>query len=101
MDAFNAFRVDDFVLINRVIEEGRPIIIVVNKWEAIKEQYKNKARQFLMTQLDKNLGQLHGHPIVFVSAKMALNIDQMMDKIITTYDKWNKRISTGLLNNWL
>ena len=24
-----------------------------------------------------------------------------MDKIITTYDKWNKRISTGLLNNWL
>ena len=54
-----------------------------------------------MTQLDKNLGQLHGHPIVFVSAKMALNIDQMMDKIITTYDKWNKRISTGLLNNWL
>lgn len=24
-----------------------------------------------------------------------------MDKIVTTYDKWNKRISTGLLNNWL
>ena len=38
---------------------------------------------------------------MFVSAKMVLNIDQMMDKIITTYDKWNKRISTGLLNNWL
>jgi GTP-binding protein len=38
---------------------------------------------------------------VFVSAKMVLDIDQMMDKIITTYDKWNKRISTGLLNNWL
>lgn len=32
---------------------------------------------------------------------MLLNIDQMMDKIVTTYDKWNKRISTGLLNNWL
>ena len=24
-----------------------------------------------------------------------------MDKIITIYDKWNTRISTGLLNNWL
>lgn len=32
---------------------------------------------------------------------MLLNIDHMMDKIITTYDKWNKRVSTGLLNNWL
>lgn len=54
-----------------------------------------------MSQIEKNLGELHGYPIVFVSAKMVLNIDQMMDKIITTYDKWNKRISTGLLNNWL
>jgi GTP-binding protein len=54
-----------------------------------------------MSQIDKNLGGLHGHPIVFVSAKMLLNIDNLMDKIITTYDKWNKRISTGLLNNWL
>ncbi len=25
----------------------------------------------------------------------------MMDKIITSYDKWNTRISTGLLNDWL
>ena len=101
MDAFSAFKVDDFKLINRVIDEGRPVIIVVNKWQAIKEQYKNKARQFLMSQIQKNLGQLNGYPIVFVSAKMLLNIDQMMDKIVTTYDKWNKRISTGLLNNWL
>lgn len=54
-----------------------------------------------MSQIEKNLGELHGNPIVFVSAKMLLNIDQMMDKIITSYDKWNKRISTGLLNNWL
>ena len=38
---------------------------------------------------------------MFVSAKMVTNIDQMMDKIVTTYDKWNKRVSTGLLNNWL
>ena len=24
-----------------------------------------------------------------------------MDNIILTYDKWNSRISTGLINNWL
>ena len=32
MDAFSAFKVDDFKIINRVIAEGRPIVIVVNKW---------------------------------------------------------------------
>ena len=51
MDAYSSFKVDDFKLINRVITEGRPIVIVVNKWESIKEQYKNKARQFLLSQL--------------------------------------------------
>ena len=37
MDSFSAFKIDDFSLIRSVIEEGRPIVIAVNKWEAIKE----------------------------------------------------------------
>lgn len=101
LDAFSAFKIDDFKLIQRVIEEGRPVIIVVNKWEVIKQQYKYKAKNYLMKQIDTHLGQLHGYPIVFVSAKLSNNLDLMMDKIVTTYDKWNSRISTGLLNNWL
>ena len=32
MDAFSAFRVDDFKLIKRVVDEGRPVVIAVNKW---------------------------------------------------------------------
>ncbi len=44
---------------------------------------------------------VHGHPIVFVSAKLNEGIDNMIDNIIIAYDKWNSRISTGLLNNWL
>lgn len=101
MDAFQAFKIDDFDLIQKVIKEGRPLIIAVNKWEAVKEAYRYKAKNYLLHQLERNLGQLHGDPLVFVSAKLAMNIDEMMDKIVTTYDKWNTRISTGLLNDWL
>lgn len=32
---------------------------------------------------------------------MGLGLEEMMDRIITCYDKWNLRISTGLLNDWL
>jgi len=32
---------------------------------------------------------------------MGNNLNELMDNIITTYDKWNGRISTGLLNDWL
>ena len=32
MDAFSSMVLDDFSLIRSVIEEGRPIVIAVNKW---------------------------------------------------------------------
>lgn len=44
---------------------------------------------------------VHGHPIVFVSAKLNEGIDTLIDNVIFAYDKWNSRISTGLLNDWL
>ncbi len=36
MDAYSAFKIEDFKLIRSIIEEGKPLIIAVNKWEAIK-----------------------------------------------------------------
>ncbi len=37
MDAFSSMVLDDFELIRSVLKEGRPVVIAVNKWEAIKE----------------------------------------------------------------
>lgn len=36
-----------------------------------------------------------------MSVKLNTGINEMLDSVITAYDKWNTRISTGLLNNWL
>ena len=47
------------------------------------------------------LGELHGDPFVFVSAKMGAGMPELLDKVLGSYDKWNTRISTGLLNDWL
>lgn len=32
---------------------------------------------------------------------MGIGLNELMDKIVVTYDKWNTRVSTGLLNDWL
>ena len=100
MDSFSAFVVDDFSLIRKVIKEGRPVVIAVNKWEAIKEPYRYKAKNYLLKQIEKNMGEVHGDPLVFISARMGFGITEMMEKVIGAYDKWNTRISTGMLNNW-
>ena len=38
---------------------------------------------------------------MFISAKMSFGLDELLNKVIDCYDKWNTRVSTGLLNNWL
>ena len=101
MDAYSAMVIDDFSFIKSVIKEGRPIIIAVNKWEVIKDQFRYKAKNYLLKQIQKKLGQLHGNPLVFISAKMGIGLTDLLSKVIGCYDKWNTRISTGLLNDWL
>lgn len=101
MDAFSAMVVDDFALIRSVLKEGRPLVIAVNKWEVVKEEFRYKARNFILQQIEKKMGELHGNPLVFISAKLNTGLPDMLDKVIGSYDKWNTRISTGLLNDWL
>ena len=101
MDAFSSMVLDDFSLIRSVIDEGRPVVIAVNKWEVLKEQFRYKAKNYLRKQIEKKMGYLHGDPLVFVSAKLNMGLPELLSKVVTGYDKWNTRISTGMLNDWL
>ena len=52
-------------------------------------------------QLEKGLGQAKGIPIAYVSAKTGVRVDNVMDEVMRVYEKWNTRVSTGLLNKWI
>jgi len=51
-----------------VLEEGRGLVIVANKWDLIDDKYKKKAVSWMEKQLARGLGQAKGIPITFVSA---------------------------------
>lgn len=36
-----------------------------------------------------------------VSAKSGINLEKVMDEVLNVYEKWNFRVSTGTLNDWL
>jgi GTP-binding protein len=52
-------------------------------------------------QLEKGLGQAKGIPLAFVSAKTGTRLDNIMQEVMRVYEKWNTRVSTGLLNKWI
>ncbi len=89
----------DLALARMVVEEGRALVIGVNKWDAVKD--KKQAVQKLSDRLESSLAQIRGIPIVVMSAATGAGVDKLMPAVIKTYKVWNSRVSTGALNRWL
>lgn len=101
IDSMNAFTSVDMQIIDKVLEEGRGLVIIANKWDLVDDRYKKKAVQWMEKQLARGLGQAKGIPIAFVSAKTGTRVDNIMGEVMRVYEKWNTRVSTGLLNKWI
>ncbi len=99
MDATEALERQDLRLAGHVIDEGRAIIIVVNKWDLVKD--KKAFAEELDYLVRKQLGDITGVPIVKISALNDKNVNPLLDQALTTYDIWNTRIPTNKLNEWI
>jgi len=89
----------ELTLARFVAEEGRALVIAVNKWDAVKE--KRSILQMVEDRLASSLAQVRGIPIVTLSAKTGQRVDSLMDAVFAVHATWNKHISTNPLNRWL
>lgn len=77
------------------LEEGKPIVIVVNKWDTVND--KNDIASF--TKLVRaEFKFLSYAPITFVSAKTKKRIFTIMPEIDKVYENSKKEIKTNILN---
>ena len=99
LDATLSLEKQDLNIANYVIDQGRSLVIAVNKWDLItdKKDYQQRFTHFLETALP----QAKGIPVVYISALNKLNISSALDSCLKIYRSWNKRISTSRLNYWL
>lgn len=56
IDSMEAFTSSDVMVIKKVLDEGRSIVIAANKWDLVEDKYKKKAVKWMEKQLEKNLG---------------------------------------------
>jgi GTP-binding protein len=78
-------------------EEGRGVIIVVNKWDAAEGKSK---RAFTETVRDE-LKFLDYAPVLFASAKNAEGIRRIFSTVRHSFEAASKRITTGELNRFV
>ena len=99
LDSTIALEHQDLTIANHVIEQGRSLVIAINKWDLI--QKKNEYKEELTYKLENLLPQVKGIPVVYLSALHAEKTQEVLDKCIEIYKLWNKKIPTSKLNDWL
>ena len=98
LDATRGLEAQDLRIAELVIEEGRALIIAVNKWDVA----ENASSLFngIKAALEEGLAQIKNIPVLTVSAKTGKGIDQLLGATFELREQWSRRISTGELNRW-
>ena len=99
IDATIPFEKQDLHIADLVEQEGRALIVAVNKWDQVEDT--QATLRDLTEKLERLLPQLRGVPIVTLSALTGRNIDKLMPAIERVHELWNARIPTAQLNKWL
>ncbi len=97
LDASEGIMALDATIAGYAHEEGRAVIIVVNKWDAVKKEGK---RKFLEDVRDE-FKFLEYAEVAFISAKEKRGVKALFPLIRKAYESFNQRITTGQLNSFL
>ncbi|WP_033920892.1 ribosome biogenesis GTPase Der [Sphingomonas sp. 37zxx] len=98
LDATKGLEVQDLKIADKVLQEGRALVIALNKWDVA----ENASSLFngVKGALDEGLAQVRGVPLLTVSGATGKGLDVLLRVAFETRAAWSKRISTGSLNRW-
>jgi GTP-binding protein len=99
MDASAPFEKQDLQLADLVAEEGRALVLALNKWDLVAD--KAQRLRELKADLDETLTQVRGVPLVPISALSGSGLESLMQAVFAVHATWNKRLPTAALNRWL
>ncbi len=99
LDVEQPFEKQDLQIAELIAEEGRALVIAVNKWDLVREPEKRLSA--LRETCLRLLPQVKGVALVPVSAMAGTGLDRLMRSILAADELWNRRLPTHTLNEWL
>jgi GTP-binding protein len=98
LDATKGLEVQDLKIADKVLQEGRALIIALNKWDVADNG--SALYQGVRKALDEGLAQVRGVPLLTISGATGRGIDQLLQAAFDTRAAWSQRVPTSLLNRW-
>ena len=98
LDATRGLEVQDLKIASAVIDEGRALMVAINKWDIAEEP--SALFNGIRTALDEGLAQLKGVPLLAVSGMTGKGLDTMIAAAFELREAWSRRVPTAALNRW-
>jgi GTP-binding protein len=99
VDAAQPFEEQDLRIASLVAEEGRALVLGVNKWDLQTPKRGDVKR--LRGEADHWLPQMKGVPVVTVSGLAGEGLDHLMAAVVEIRAVWERRVPTAGLNRFL
>ncbi len=99
LDAEQPLEKQDLTIARKVVDEGRALVIAVNKWDSV--QNRTETMALIKDRLQTSLQQIRGVRVVTMSALTGKGVDKLLPTVFEIFDLWNTRVPTGALNRWL
>jgi len=97
MDTEEGISEQDVKIAGYVHEQGKPSIVVMNKWDLIeKDTFTIKK---YTDELKTELSFMDYFESIFISAKTGLRVERVMDTVLKVFGNSTRRITTGVLND--
>ena len=97
LDAHDGLTAQDAHVAGYVIEEGKGLIIAVNKWDIVEDK-THKSFDDLVVTLRRELKFIDYAPIVSISAMTGQRVQKVLELAVDVWGERRKRVSTGELN---
>ena len=97
LDATTGIVEHDKHIAGYALEAGKPIVIVVNKWDTIDE--KDELMKEWKKDIKDNFQFMDFAKVVFLSAKTKKRIHTLMPEVIESYNNSIKEVKTSIIND--
>ena len=109
LDALDGVTQQDKAIAGEAIKEKKPIVIVVNKWDLVKDAFKKQGgfapykserdyREKYEKALFERLYFTPGSPLIYVSAMTGYEVDRMLNAAVKLNRALDTKIATAKLN---
>ncbi len=98
LDATKGLEAQDLRIADRVLDEGRALIVALNKWDIAEDP--SSLFNGVRTALDDGLSQVKGVPVLSISGATGKGIDTLIRVAFEQREIWTNRVSTAKLNRW-